>query len=138
MLYNQTIKSSNKNFDISPLADLYAVKTNRKLFGLPINHLVWMHHVGEKKYNQQKFIDKKAKVEKAYTKKLKKAGSQKSQTNLQYRRSKKIEALDKKWEGALPYTLFIAPGGKILYAKQGIIDPLALKKLIADSVGRIY
>lgn len=98
MLYNQTIKSSNKNFDISPLADLYAVKTNRKLFGLPINHLVWMHHVGEKKYNQQKFIDKKAKVEKAYTKKLKKAGSQKSQTNLQYRRSKKIEALDKKIE----------------------------------------
>ena len=49
-----------------------------------------------------------------------------------------IEALDKKWEGALPYTLFIAPGGKILYAKQGIIDPLALKKLIADNVGRIY
>jgi peroxiredoxin len=49
-----------------------------------------------------------------------------------------LEALDKKWEGALPYTLFIAPGGKILYSKQGIIDPLTLKKLIADSVGRIY
>ncbi|MCW5910850.1 MAG: redoxin domain-containing protein [Cyclobacteriaceae bacterium] len=49
-----------------------------------------------------------------------------------------IEAIDKKWEGALPYTLFIAPGGKVLYAKQGIIDPLALRKLIADSIGRIY
>lgn len=49
-----------------------------------------------------------------------------------------IEAIDKKWEGALPYTLFIAPGGKILYAKQGIIEPLALRKLIADSIGRIY
>lgn len=49
-----------------------------------------------------------------------------------------IEALDKKWEGALPYTLFIAPGGKILYAKQGIIDPLEMKKMIADAIGRIY
>jgi peroxiredoxin len=49
-----------------------------------------------------------------------------------------IELLDKKWEGALPYTMFIAPGGKILYAKQGLIDPLSLKKLIADSIGRIY
>lgn len=51
---------------------------------------------------------------------------------------KLIEALDKKWEGALPYTLFIGPGGKILYSKQGIIDPRSLKKLIADSIGRIY
>lgn len=49
-----------------------------------------------------------------------------------------IETIDKKWEGALPYTLFITPGGKVLYAKQGIIDPIALKKLIADSIGRVY
>ncbi len=49
-----------------------------------------------------------------------------------------MEALDKKWEGSLPYTLFIAPGGKVLYSKQGIIDPLEMKRLIANSVGRIY
>jgi peroxiredoxin len=49
-----------------------------------------------------------------------------------------IDALDKNWEGSLPYTMFIAPGGKILYAKQGLIEPLLLKKLIADSIGRIY
>lgn len=49
-----------------------------------------------------------------------------------------IETIDRKWEGALPYTLFIAPGGKVLYAKQGIIDPIALRKLIADSIGRVY
>jgi thiol-disulfide isomerase/thioredoxin len=49
-----------------------------------------------------------------------------------------IEQVDKKWEGSLPYTIFIAPGGKILYSKQGIIEPLELKKLIAESVGRIY
>ena len=49
-----------------------------------------------------------------------------------------IEAVDKKWEGALPYTLFIGPGGKIIYSKQGLIDPLALKRIIAESIGRIY
>lgn len=49
-----------------------------------------------------------------------------------------IEAIDKKWEGALPYTLFIGPGNKIIYSRQGLIDPLALKKIIAESIGRIY
>lgn len=49
-----------------------------------------------------------------------------------------IEALDKKWEGSLPYTLFIAPGGKIIYGKQGLIDPLELKKVIVANIGRIY
>jgi peroxiredoxin len=49
-----------------------------------------------------------------------------------------IEVINKSWEGALPYTLFLGPGGKIIYSKQGLIDPLALKKTIATSVGRIY
>lgn len=49
-----------------------------------------------------------------------------------------IEAIDPKWAGALPYTLFVAPGGKILYSKQGIIDALEMKRLIADAIGRIY
>ena len=49
-----------------------------------------------------------------------------------------IEAIDKRWEGALPYTLFIGPGGKIIYAKQGIIDALEMKRIVAESIGRIY
>jgi peroxiredoxin len=49
-----------------------------------------------------------------------------------------IEALDKKWEGSLPYTLFVAPDGKVLYSKQGIIEPLEMKRLIANNIGRIY
>ena len=49
-----------------------------------------------------------------------------------------IEAIDKKWEGALPYTLFIGPGGKIIYSKQGIIDELEMKRTVAESIGRIY
>ena len=49
-----------------------------------------------------------------------------------------IELIDKKWEGSLPYTIFIAPGGKIVYSKPGLIEPLELKRTIAESIGRIY
>jgi thiol-disulfide isomerase/thioredoxin len=32
-----------------------------------------------------------------------------------------IEAVDPNWKGALPYTLLVEPGGKIVYREQGII-----------------
>jgi peroxiredoxin len=53
---------------------------------------------------------------------------------------KLIEAIDPKWQGALPYTLLVEPGGKIVYAKEGPIDPAALKKTIVDNplIGRYY
>ncbi len=51
-----------------------------------------------------------------------------------------IEAVDPDWQGALPYTMVIEPGGKIIYKKQDIIDPLELKKVIVGSkfIGRYY
>jgi peroxiredoxin len=53
---------------------------------------------------------------------------------------KLIEAIDPHWQGALPYTLLVEPGGKIVYAKQGPVDPLELKKAIVDDtlIGRYY
>ena len=53
---------------------------------------------------------------------------------------KLIEAIDPKWQGALPYTVLVEPGGKIVYAKQGIINPVAMKKLIIEHplMGRVY
>jgi peroxiredoxin len=53
---------------------------------------------------------------------------------------KLIEAIDPKWQGALPYTLLVEPGGKIVYAKEGPIDPAELKKAIVDNhlIGRYY
>jgi len=51
-----------------------------------------------------------------------------------------IEAVDPKWQGALPYTLIVEPGGKIVYGKQYIIDPAKIKKLIVEHplIGRYY
>ncbi len=51
-----------------------------------------------------------------------------------------IEAVDPDWQGALPFTMLIEPGGKIIYKKQDTIDPYEMKKLIVDSrfIGRYY
>jgi len=51
-----------------------------------------------------------------------------------------IKTIDPKWNGALPYTLLVEPGGKIVYAKQGAIDAAEVKKAIVDDpvIGRYY
>jgi peroxiredoxin len=48
------------------------------------------------------------------------------------------EALDAEWQGPLPYTLLIAPGGKVLYRQQDEIDPLPLRRAIVNYLGRVY
>ena len=51
-----------------------------------------------------------------------------------------IDAVDPKWDGALPYTMLVEPDGKIVYSKQGPIDPQELKTKVVDDkmVGRYY
>jgi len=49
-----------------------------------------------------------------------------------------VEAIDPKWEGPLPYTILVAPGGKVLYAKQGENDMLKLRRAIVEFLGRVY
>jgi peroxiredoxin len=53
---------------------------------------------------------------------------------------KLIEAVDPKWQGALPYTMLIEPGGKVVYAREGPVDPFELRKKIVDNpiIGRYY
>lgn len=48
------------------------------------------------------------------------------------------EVIDKNWPGPVPHTVLIAPGGKIIFRKNGEIDPKALKKVLADTLGRTY
>jgi thiol-disulfide isomerase/thioredoxin len=45
-----------------------------------------------------------------------------------------MEAFDKDWNAALPYTVLIAPGGEYLYKVQGVIDPLELKRTIVKAL----
>jgi thiol-disulfide isomerase/thioredoxin len=48
------------------------------------------------------------------------------------------EALDKEWPGPVPYTILVAPGGKIIFRKHDKFDPLELKKAIIEQLGRTY
>ncbi len=43
------------------------------------------------------------------------------------------QSINPSWQGKLPYTILIEPGGKIVYAKQGEIDPAALKSTIVNN-----
>ena len=49
-----------------------------------------------------------------------------------------IEAVDKEWPGAVPYTLLVAPGGKVIHRQMGEIDALKLRKAIVGYIGRYY
>ena len=49
-----------------------------------------------------------------------------------------IDAIDKEWQGSLPYTLIIKPGGEVIYRHGGAIDPLEVRKVIIDELGRYY
>ena len=47
-------------------------------------------------------------------------------------------AFDPGWESAVPYTVLIAPDGKILYQKQGSVDMLELRRTILANLPSDY
>jgi len=47
-------------------------------------------------------------------------------------------AFDPKWESAVPYTVLIAPDGKVLYQKQGSVDILELRRTILANMPSDY
>jgi peroxiredoxin len=49
-----------------------------------------------------------------------------------------IEAVDPKWQGALPHTIVVAPGGEVIYRSEGAFDRLKLRKAIVGWLGRYY
>ncbi len=49
-----------------------------------------------------------------------------------------MDAASEEWQGALPFTLLIAPGGDVIFSHQGAINPLSLKKKIINYLGRYY
>ncbi len=51
-----------------------------------------------------------------------------------------IEAVDPEWNGALPYTILVEPGGKAVWKHQGEVDFYKLKRVIVEHemMGRYY
>lgn len=49
-----------------------------------------------------------------------------------------IKALDPEWQGPLPHTVVIAPGGKIVYRKTGVLDPHELYAKLLEELTPYY
>jgi len=49
-------------------------------------------------------------------------------------REKLIDAFDPEWQGEVPYTVLLAPDGKVLYREIGSIDALAVKRAIVRAM----
>jgi hypothetical protein len=47
-------------------------------------------------------------------------------------------AFDPAWESAVPFTVLIAPDGKVLYRKQGSVDMLELRRTILANLPSDY
>ncbi len=47
-------------------------------------------------------------------------------------------AIGNGWDGTLPHTFLIAPGGKIIYTQRGMLDPLTIRGEIVNALGRYY
>jgi peroxiredoxin len=54
------------------------------------------------------------------------------------KRDRFADLLDKEWRGPLPHTVLIAPGGKVIYRKNGALDALELRGAIVEYLGRTY
>jgi len=49
-----------------------------------------------------------------------------------------MTAIDTYSPGGIPYTILVKPGGEVLYRHLGLINPLELKKVIVEYLGRTY
>jgi len=84
-------------------------------------------------------VDEPAKKEKALTFLLGKEASMTNYISISEDIYKIIDIIDEEWQGAIPYTLLIAPKGNVLYRHAGMItNPLEVKREIVNYLGRVY
>jgi thiol-disulfide isomerase/thioredoxin len=48
-------------------------------------------------------------------------------------RNELVTSINPLWHGDVPYTLLVEPGGKIVYSKEGPVDPAKLKTIIVNN-----
>lgn len=49
-----------------------------------------------------------------------------------------VDIIDPDWQGSLPYTLLVKPGGEIVFRHEGPVDILELRKAIINHLGRYF
>ncbi|MFM7329956.1 MAG: hypothetical protein ACKO3B_14630, partial [Bacteroidota bacterium] len=97
ILDKQTIQAP-KTLNRGEMENLYVRKENRKLFGFLGSHLVWMYYTGKRHYHQEKFIQKRDRIEAKFSRKLQDSSRIRSMGNIQFRRSKRLDKENMKIE----------------------------------------
>lgn len=49
-----------------------------------------------------------------------------------------VDLVGNGWEGPVPFTLLVAPGGKVVWRQQGEVDAADLRRAIVGQLGRFY
>lgn len=80
------------------LRELYAQRPNRRFLFLPVYHLAAIYYAGEKRFDKEKFVKKKARVEQKFDSKIAKTTSQQKINNLRFRKQKKIDKYNSRIE----------------------------------------
>lgn len=104
LLYRQTIQVPRK-FPKEGFEELPVQKPNRRFLGLPIHSLVWMHHEGLVRYQDSTskssklaFQRKKVRIAQKFDRKIASGNDPRKISSYQFRKQKKIDALNKKIE----------------------------------------
>jgi len=95
ILYRQTIKHP-RGFSVEGLHDLYAQKVNGRIRPTSISMPVGMYYAGKKRFNKDKFIARKERIEARFDRKIAATKKEKRIANLQYRKQNKVDAITKK------------------------------------------
>ena len=117
-LFQQGIKAP-PGISEEDLRALFAQRPNQRFLLLPIYHLVALYYAGEKRYDQQKFIRKKAQIEEKFDAKIAKTSSQRKINNLQFRKQKKIDKYNSRIEKG---NLFMQWGEPIAVYDSALIN----------------
>ncbi len=117
-LFQQGIKAPS-NISEDQLRALYSQRPNRRFLFLPFYHLVAIYYAGEKRYNKEKFIRKKAKAEARFDSKIAKTRAQRKINNLQFRKQKKIDKYNSRIENG---NLFMQWGEPLAVFDSALVD----------------
>lgn len=93
LLYTQTIDAP-RHINEDEMRNLYTQRANRRILGLPLAPLVSIYYMGARKYDQEKFIRKRAAYEKKYDQKIADATSQKKIDRYLFKKQKKVSKMN--------------------------------------------
>jgi outer membrane protein assembly factor BamA len=122
-LYHQTVRAP-KGIAREDLRNLFVQKTNRRLGPLPLSFPVDMYYLGKKRFNKDKFIAKKARIEAKFDRKIAATKKQQRIANLQYRKQNAVDGLNKKIENG---NMFMQWGEPLTIFDTGAMNTTATK-----------